>query len=343
MNIDFAAAQHGQTLGNISDSRASLEAEALAWASQKGAEMENEAMAFIQSQQAMLEQRAAEWMAAKQAELEQQALAWRARQEAELKLGLDARLAELKKRERAKAATEMEKLRAVIKTHESAAQTQQEGAKEQSTQVQSLKESLADKNAELAAKTSSNNQLQQELETSKLEVMSGRLWGSRKDVEIASLRQEKSNIVLQGRSIIAARDAMIKDLQDQVAAQSRRLSDGEAEKEKLSAISNDLAGQVEKAKVNGSKVEEKLKADLRKYRAEIRKVRSQLARCQTADGSAEIADSLSALGLGTPSSSSSTGTANRSGAGGVNLGQTAGGRIGIARPQPSTRSRRRLN
>lgn len=78
------------------------------------------------------------------------------------------------------------KLRAEIKTHEEAVKSQQQGAEKQSNQVQSLKKSLAEKDTELQEKTSSNTQLQQESAMSQTEVMRGRLWGSQKDVEIAS-------------------------------------------------------------------------------------------------------------------------------------------------------------
>ena len=60
------------------------------------------------------------------------------------------------------------KLRAEIKTHEEA----------EGTQVQSLRKSLAERDLELQKKSSSNTQLQQWLESSKLELMrAGKLGG----------------------------------------------------------------------------------------------------------------------------------------------------------------------
>ena len=361
MEIDVATAQNMQTLGSISHNRKKLEAEALAWASQKGDQFRDEAVTFIQNEQAVLERRAAQWKADEQTELENRALVWKANQEELFKSNLEARLAELKLRadtehqkkiinERAKTAearrisqarseqiskmkVEEERLRGVIKTHEDAAKSQQQGADKQSTQVQSLKKSLTKKDLELQEMSKSNTKLQQQLASSKTEVVSARLWGTRKNVEIAGLEQDKSTLILQGRSAIAAKDTRINDLQE-------RLKKAEAENEKLGRIAKDKQDQIDKLKMEGSKMEDKLAAEVSqnpKYRSRMSKVRKHFAKCKFSDGAADLADAVSDIQIGTSSSSGS----KRQAAGGVKLGRTTKGRVSKAPSRVSIRPRRR--
>lgn len=351
MEINVATAKNVQTLGNISQIRDNLEAEALAWASQKGDQFRNEAMAFINNEQAIFEQKAAQWKADEQAELEKRALAWKASEEEVFKSNLEARLAELKHRadtehqrviinERARTAEarrinqarsdqiikmkEVEsKLRAEIKTHEEA----------EGTQVQSLKKSLAKKDLELQKKSSSNTDLQQRLARSQTEVVSARLWGTRKNVEIAGLKEDKSTLILQKQSAIAARDATIKDLQD-------RLRKSEAKNEKLGRIAKDKQAQVDKLKMAGSKTEDKPSAAVSQnpqHRSRMSMVQKHFAKCKFPDGAVDVADALSGFEIGSSSSSGS----KRQAAGGVKLGRTTKGRVGKAQSGASIRPRRR--
>ncbi|MDI1492924.1 MAG: hypothetical protein OHK93_004707 [Ramalina farinacea] len=372
MEIDVATAQNIQTLGSISHDRKRLEAEALAWASQKGEQYRDEAMTFIQNEQAVLERRAAQWKADEQTGLENRALVWKANEEELFKSNLEARLAELEQRaksehaermaqeraeharvikdERARTTTairinqlrsdqiikmkvEEERLRGVIKTHEDAAKSQQQGADKQSTQVQSLTKSLAKKDLELEKKSKSNTKLQQQLASSKTEVVSARLWGTRKNVEIAGLELDKSTLILQGRSSIAAKDTRINDLQD-------RLKKTEAENEKLGRIAKDKQDQIDKLKMEGSKTEDKLAAVVSqkpKSRSRMSKVRKHFAKCKFSDGAADLADAIGDFQIATSPSSGS----KRQAAGGVKLGRTTKGRVGKAQPGASIRLRRR--
>ena len=363
---------------------AQLEVIALNWASQKESEIQKNALAFVAQNHTIVEQRAAEWKARELAQYERQALAWRTREEEEVKNRLEARLAELKQHaeseharrmaqvtaeharvnrdERARTAEarrssqaravemarlrkEEEKLRGIIKTQEEAAK---QGAAEESTQVQSLKKSLAEKDAKLQEKCSSNTKLQQKLASSQTEVMCGLVWGSRKNVEIASLKQDKGNLILQGQSVIAAKDATIKDLQNQLATVSQSLQKANAENGKLDLIAKDLNTQVEKLKVEGSKTEDKLAAVVSQNpqrRSKMSKVQSKVqrhfAKSKFSNGAADIADALSSFKIETSSRSGSTSTAKGQAAGAVKLGRTSKGRVGKAQSGPSIRPRRR--
>ena len=351
MAFDLATAPNVQTLGSISQVREKLEADALAWASQKGDQLRNEAIDFIQNEQAIFEQRAAQWKADEQAAVENRALVWKANEEQLFKSKLQARLVELEQqnktyhaerlaRERARTAEarrlssarsdrirEMkqveDKLRAEIKTHEEA----------QGTEVQSLRNSLADKDSELKDQSSSNTQLRQQLETSKLELMRARVCGSQKNVEIAALREDKNALLLQGRSAIAAKDTSINDLQ-------KRLDKAEAENEKLARIAKDKQEQIDKLKVQGSKTEDKLAVAVSqnpKHRSRMAKVQKHFAKCKFTDGAADLVDALGDFEIGTPSG----GGSKRQAAGGVKLGRTNQGRVGKAQPGASIRPRRR--
>lgn len=345
------------------ETRAELERDALAWASQKEAQIKNEAFTFVNQQHAFLEQKAAEWIATQKAELEQQAFAWQSSQEAELKSTLEARLAELKRHanseherlmaeERAKTAEAKQtsenlsgevgtlkeqgkKLRAENQTHEDAAK---QGAEKQSSQVQSLQSSLADKDSELQAATGSNGLLQQRWASSQTKVMKGLVYGSQKDVEIASLRQDKSNIMLQAQSAIAAKDAEIRDLQ-------RQKAEAQADEDRLGRIAKDLGKQKDKLLLKNSKMEDELdkaRPKIQELRGDLRKVKLELDKYKNQAGDGAIAKAMSSMALAKPSSGSGIADPpKRKGAAKADLKRTSKGRVGKAPAKASTRKTRR--
>ena len=324
-----------------------LEAAALNWASQREADIQQKALASVAQHHTILEQRAAEWKARELAECERQALAWRAREEVEVKSRLEAWLAEIKQQaetqharmmaqekaehtrlmeeERARTtearrlsearSTEIQKLQeegkrlqAKIEKHEEAAKSQRQGAEKQHSQVQSLQQSLAEKDLELQEKSKSNTELQQRLESSKLELMRALVCGSQKNVEIVSLREDKNTLILQGNSAIAAKDRRCFDLEDTMYRQVMSLQDRGKEIDRLEKIAKDLTKQKEKLQVENSKLDTELETALEKARNEkkqhlaaMKKANRELGKEKDKKGTGDITRLMGAVGLGASS------------------------------------------